>query len=235
MPPHAGRIDIHGNISYAPQEAWVFSGSVKQNILFGQPLNVKRYTRVLNVCALEHDLQQWSDYDNTLVGEKGVILSGKNKNSFLTERAGIRFSLFPGGQRARISLARAIYREADIYLLDDPLSAVDGYVARHLVNYCLKGFLAGKTILLVTHQVQLTRFCDIVYLMNDGKLVSQGTFQDISKAENVAQLLVEDGNGGEMGLVFIDCLNKTLIHNCNLVKGTKMMTTFKVLIWACKN
>ena len=108
------------------------------------------------------------------------------------------FLLFSGGQRARISLARAIYREADIYLLDDPLSAVDVHVAKHLFDSCLKGFLSGKTILLVTHQVQFSRLCDSVYLMNNGKLVAQGTFQDISKAENVAQLLQQDGNEGEM-------------------------------------
>lgn len=79
MPFNSGTIDIHGKISYAPQEPWVFSGSVKQNILFGNPLNVKRYTQVLRVCALEHDLWQWSNSDETLVGEKGVILSGKIK------------------------------------------------------------------------------------------------------------------------------------------------------------
>ena len=72
----AGTIEIHGKFSYAPQEAWVFSGSVKQNILFGQPLDVVRYTRVLRACALEHDLQLWTHYDETLVGEKGVVLSG---------------------------------------------------------------------------------------------------------------------------------------------------------------
>ena len=96
-------------------------------------------------------------------------------------------------------MARAIYREADIYLLDDPLSAVDLHVAKHLFDSCLKGFLSGKTILLVTHQVQFTRFCDSVYVMNDGKLVAQGTFEDISKTDNVAQLLLEDGNTGEVG------------------------------------
>ena len=95
-------------------------------------------------------------------------------------------------------MARAIYREADIYLLDDPLSAVDVHVATHLFDLCLKGFLAGKTILLVTHQVQFSRLCDSVYLMNNGKLVAQGTFQDISKTENVAQLFQQDGNEGEM-------------------------------------
>ena len=84
MPSHAGRIEIHGQVSYAPQEAWVFSGSVKHNILFGQPLDVKRYTRVLRACSLEHDLQQWTFYDETLVGEKGVVLSGKyEKNTYM--------------------------------------------------------------------------------------------------------------------------------------------------------
>ena len=120
------------------------------------------------------------------------------KNPHLTGKVDMRFLFYPGGQRARISLARAIYREADIYLLDDPLSAVDVHVATHLFDSCLKGFLAGKTILLVTHQVQFSRLCDSVYLMNDGKLVAQGNFQDFSKAENVAQLLQQDGNEGEM-------------------------------------
>ena len=122
----------------------------------------------------------------------------KNKKYYNTNRAGIDFLPFPGSQRARISLARAVYREADIYLLDDPLSAVDLHVAKHLFDSCLKGFLSGKTILLVTHQVQFSRLCDSVYLMNNGKLVAQGTFQDISKAENVAQLLQQDGNEGEI-------------------------------------
>ena len=96
-------------------------------------------------------------------------------------------------------MARAIYRDADIYLLDDPLSAVDLHVARHLYNYCLKDFLKGKTILLVTHQVQFTKLCDIIYLMSNGKLVAQGGFQDISKTDYLSQLLPEDGNGGEVG------------------------------------
>ena len=103
--------------------------------------------------------------------------------------------LFSGGQKARISLARAIYREADIYLLDDPLSAVDTHVARHIFSHCVKGFLAGKTVLLVTHQIQFSRLCDGVYLMADGTLTAQGTFQDISKAQNVAEFLTQDDNG----------------------------------------
>ena len=82
MPPHAGKIEIYGKLSYAPQEAWVFSGSVKQNIIFGQPFHMERYKRVLMACALEHDLKQWTYYDETLVGEKGVVLSGKQQKIY---------------------------------------------------------------------------------------------------------------------------------------------------------
>ena len=76
MPTNSGFIDIFGSVSYAPQDTWIFSGSVRQNILFGQPFDEARYTRVLEVCALEYDLKNWDKHDNTLVGEKGVILSG---------------------------------------------------------------------------------------------------------------------------------------------------------------
>ena len=92
-------------------------------------------------------------------------------------------------------MARAVYRKAHIYLFDDPLSAVDPQVAKHLFSQCLKGFLAGKTILLVTHQIQFTRLCDNVFLMDNGSLISQGTFEDFSKAENMLEFLVEDEKG----------------------------------------
>ena len=83
MPPHAGTIKVYGKLSYAPQEAWVFSGSVKQNIIFGQPFHMERYKRVLRACALEHDLKQWIYHDETLVGEKGVVLSGTHKKTYV--------------------------------------------------------------------------------------------------------------------------------------------------------
>ena len=102
MPTHEGKININGTLSYASQEPWVFSGSLRQNILFGQPFDAERYWNVLNVCALTQDIQKFDYGDLALVGERGVSLSG--------------------GQKARVNLARAIYRDADIYLLDDPLS-----------------------------------------------------------------------------------------------------------------
>ena len=102
MPIHKGSIKINGTLSYAAQEPWIFCGTLRQNILFGQAYDGKRYWKVLQVCALCQDIQKFDHSDLTLVGERGVLLSG--------------------GQKARVNLARAIYRNADIYLLDDPLS-----------------------------------------------------------------------------------------------------------------
>ena len=102
MPTCEGNIKINGTLSYASQEPWIFSGSLRMNVLFGQPFDADRYWRVLKACALLQDIQKFDYGDLTLVGERGVSLSG--------------------GQKARVNLARAIYRNADIYLLDDPLS-----------------------------------------------------------------------------------------------------------------
>lgn len=99
-----GNTSVRGPISFADQDAWVFGASVRQNIIFGQKYDRHRYQKVVKVCALESDFQQFPDADQTIVGERGSSLSG--------------------GQKARINLARAVYRQADIYLLDDPLSAV---------------------------------------------------------------------------------------------------------------
>ena len=102
MPIHKGSVKINGTLSYAAQEPWIFCGTLRQNILFGQAYDGERYWKVLQVCALYQDIQKFDHSDLTLVGERGVLLSG--------------------GQKARVNLARAIYRNADIYLLDDPLS-----------------------------------------------------------------------------------------------------------------
>ena len=102
-----GDVKVNGSISYAEQEAWVFGASVRQNILFGEHFDRHRYQRVVRVCALQKDFKQFPQGDQTVVGERGSSLSG--------------------GQKARINLARAVYRQADIYLLDDPLSAVSGH------------------------------------------------------------------------------------------------------------
>ena len=110
----SGSLKLNGSVFYVPQEPWIFTASVRQNILFGKEYNKEKFQRVLKICSLEQDLKLLPERERTQIGEKGINLSG--------------------GQRARIGLARAIYSDAQIYLLDDPLSAVDVNVAKHLFN-----------------------------------------------------------------------------------------------------
>lgn len=121
LPLVDGDLNVTGSVSYAAQQAWIFEGSVKRNILFTEELDDKRYRNVLHVCALERDLELFPHGDETIVGDRGISLSG--------------------GQKARINLARAVYKNADIYLLDDPLSAVDAHVGKHIFEKCIKEFL----------------------------------------------------------------------------------------------
>ncbi|CAG2058954.1 unnamed protein product [Timema podura] len=147
LPLETGSLLVDSDISYASQEPWLFVGSVRQNILFGQPYEKKRYQEVVRVCALERDLQLFPYGDKTIVGERGVSLSG--------------------GQRARINLARAVYRDASLYILDDPLSAVDTHVGKHLFDECIGTYLATKTRILVTHQLQYLKEADMIVILNE--------------------------------------------------------------------
>lgn len=142
-----GEIKIGGHLSYSSQEPWLFGSTVRNNILFGLEYDRQRYRKVVKVCALEPDFEQFPQRDQTMVGERGVSLSG--------------------GQRARINLARSIYREADIYLMDDPLSAVDTHVGKHLFEECIIKHLAGKTRILVTHQLQYLKKADHIVVINE--------------------------------------------------------------------
>lgn len=142
-----GNLDVGGNISYSSQEPWLFASTVRKNILFGQPYERHKYNNVIKVCALERDFELFPYGDKTLVGEKGVSLSG--------------------GQKARINLARAVYRDADVYLLDDPLSAVDTHVGRQLFDNCIVDHLQSKTRILVTHQLQYLKNADLIIVLNE--------------------------------------------------------------------
>lgn len=143
----SGHIEVGGRISYASQEPWVFAATIRQNILFGAPYDKKRYSEVVHACALEKDFKQFADGDQTIVGDRGASLSG--------------------GQKARINLARAVYRDTDIYLFDDPLSAVDIHVSKHLYNICINEYLGGKTRILVTHQVHHLKNADHIIILNN--------------------------------------------------------------------
>lgn len=180
LPLESGQIICNDTISYVSQEPWLFAGSIRQNILFGNALDRKRYKKVIRVCALEADLEQFPDGDETLVGERGISLSG--------------------GQKARICLARAVYKQSGIYLMDDPLSAVDAHVAKHLFELCIgdKGFLGrqGATRILVTHQVHFLVEADWVIVMNDGKIEAQGAPQDLMH-KGIDLVRVSESEGSE--------------------------------------
>ncbi|XP_054155290.1 ATP-binding cassette subfamily C member 4-like [Oppia nitens] len=159
LPVQSGTIQCVGSISYASQEPWNFNNSVRNNILFGNEYNESRYKRVVNVCALDRDFTIFPFGDRTLVGEKGVSLSG--------------------GQKARITLARALYRNSDIVLMDDPLSAVDSSVAEHIFDKCIVDHLSDKIRILVTHQIQFIRKATQILVLNEGKCLAMGTFDEL--------------------------------------------------------
>ncbi|XP_044176120.1 ATP-binding cassette sub-family C member 4-like isoform X1 [Acropora millepora] len=163
LPVISGERKVLGKIGYASQQAWIFSGTVKENIVFGQEFVQDRYLRVIEACALKKDLEVFHSGDSTLVGERGVVLSG--------------------GQKARISLARAVYHNADIYLLDDPLSAVDTQVGCELFDKCILGLLKPKICVLVTHQLQFLKEATSILCLKEGSCVGQGSFSDLSNID----------------------------------------------------
>ncbi|XP_022919142.2 probable multidrug resistance-associated protein lethal(2)03659 [Onthophagus taurus] len=173
LPLLEGDLHVYGSISYASQDPWLFGGSIRDNILFGQPFKSDRYQKVTKVCALERDFSLFQHGDMTLVGERGVTLSG--------------------GQKARINLARAIYKESDVYLLDDPLAAVDTYVAKTLFEDCIMGFLGHKCVILVTNQLQFLRSVDKIYLLENGEIAGSGNYQELQESGlDFAELLDDE-------------------------------------------
>uniref|UniRef100_A0A8C2FJQ2 Uncharacterized protein n=1 Tax=Cyprinus carpio TaxID=7962 RepID=A0A8C2FJQ2_CYPCA len=165
-----GRINIKGSVAFVPQQAWIQNATVMDNILFGSNLDEERYRSVVDACALGPDLDLLPGRDQTEIGEKGINLSG--------------------GQKQRVSLARAVYSSADVYLLDDPLSAVDSHVGKHLFERVIgpTGLLKDKTRILVTHGISFLPYVDeIVVLVNgvvsevgsyDGLRASKGAFSE---------------------------------------------------------
>ncbi|CAL8351305.1 unnamed protein product [Boreogadus saida] len=148
-----------GGFGLATQEPWIQHATVRDNILFGRKYDSVFYQAVVEACALSDDLNVLPQGDRTEVGENGVTLSG--------------------GQKARLALARAVYMEKDIYLLDDPLAAVDAQVAQHLMQKCIMGILRGKTRILCTHRIEFVERADLVVLMDNGTIVKTGTPSEI--------------------------------------------------------
>ena len=178
----SGTITFPGTLVYVPQTPWIFSGTIRENILFGQPYDEPKYNRVTEACALTEDIQRFPDYDQTVVGERGEVLSG--------------------GQKARVSLARAVYADADLYLLDDPLSAVDFKVGQHIFETCIKDLLGGKIRLLTSHQEQHMKEADQVIVLYKGRVLEKGSFTKLQEKgilnTTVDPLYQTVGNDGEL-------------------------------------
>ena len=171
LPGLSGKINLRGVISYTEQQPWIFSGTFRDNILFGRTVNPQRLQEVISSCSLTDDIACFADGDMTVIGERGVTLSG--------------------GQKARVALARAVYQVADIYLLDDPLSAVDVKVGREIFDNCVRGLLSDKIVVLVTHQLQCVKQADWIVVMREGYVRCQGSYEDVLKDEFCQEFLCD--------------------------------------------
>ncbi|CAN6889934.1 unnamed protein product [Brassica oleracea] len=165
-----GQVIVCGSTGYVAQTSWIQNGTVLDSILFGLPMDREKYNEVLNVCCLEKDLEMMEFGEQTEIGERGINLSG--------------------GQKQRIQLARAVYQDCDVYFLDDVFSAVDAHTGSDIfkvtrdkthknLDNCVRGVLKGKTVLLVTHQVDFLHNVDCILVMREGKIVESGRYDEL--------------------------------------------------------
>lgn len=171
----AGLVTVKGHIAYVAQSPWIMNATVKNNILFGAKYDPEFYKRTIEACALSDDLLILPDGDETVVGEKGISLSG--------------------GQKARVSLARAVYSRADVYLLDDVLSAVDEHVGAHIIKQVLSaetGLLASKTRILATNNINVLSQADTITMLSEGRIVEQGTTTEVRNSKGSIYSLIKE-------------------------------------------
>jgi len=174
-----GEVVLHGNVAYVAQSSWVMNASVRENIVFGYRWDPQFYDKTVKACALLEDFASLPDGDQTEVGERGISLSG--------------------GQKARVTLARAVYARADIYLLDDVLSAVDQHVGRHIIDNVLgsNGLLAGKTRILATNSIPVLMEADFVVLLRDNRIIERGTYAQLMAMKGEISALIRTANSEE--------------------------------------
>jgi ABC-type multidrug transport system fused ATPase/permease subunit len=169
-----GSVKIYGSVAYVSQQAWICNATVRDNIIFGKPFDQERYDRVLFASGLLPDLEILAAGDMTEIGERGINLSG--------------------GQKQRVSLARAAYQDADVYLMDDPLSAVDAHVDQHLWEHLIgpKGLLKDKTRLLVTHGISHLEHVDHILVVKEGHITEAGHYKQLMTAKKGFYQLIKD-------------------------------------------
>ncbi|KAJ9547916.1 hypothetical protein OSB04_020459 [Centaurea solstitialis] len=155
-------VGICGSAAYVSQSSWIQSGNIEENILFGNPKDKVKYKSVLHACSLKRDLDLFSHGDQTIIGDRGINLSG--------------------GQKQRVQLARALYQDADIYLLDDPFSAVDAHTGSELFSEYILTALATKTVVYVTHQIEFLPAADLILVLKEGQIIQAGKYDDLLQA-----------------------------------------------------
>jgi len=175
-----GQVITRGKVAYVAQQPWLMNASVKDNILFGHRYDPDFYQKTIDACALKDDFKALPDGDETEIGEKGISLSG--------------------GQKARLALARGVYARADVYFLDDPLSAVDQHVGRHLIDNVLgpQGLLKTKTRVLATNAISVLSQADAITMLRSGRIVETGSYEQVMTAKkDLYNLIMEFGKRNE--------------------------------------
>ncbi|CAL5039010.1 unnamed protein product [Urochloa decumbens] len=170
IPRISGSVEVFGSVAYVSQNSWIQSGTVRDNILFGKPFNKELYEKAIKSCALDKDIENFDHGDLTEIGQRGLNMSG--------------------GQKQRIQLARAVYNDADVYLLDDPFSAVDAHTAAVLFYDCVMTALAEKTVVLVTHQVEFLTETSRILVMEGGQVSQQGKYSELLESGTAFEKLV---------------------------------------------
>ncbi|GBM02676.1 Multidrug resistance-associated protein 7 [Araneus ventricosus] len=200
-------------IGYVSQESWIQQKTVQENILFGKTLNILKYRKVLEACALLDDLELLPHGDRTEVGDKGVTLSG--------------------GQKARIALARAVYQDFDVYLLDDPLSAVDTHVAEHIFSNCIMGILKDKARIMCTHKVQFAEKADYLMVLSEGKVINYAPpnqalqFYSLNEGEDIEDEEKADRSILSDATSFETSLSVTLVQKEEKEEGVIQLKVYK--------
>ncbi|KAF8379122.1 hypothetical protein HHK36_028551 [Tetracentron sinense] len=189
IPKLSGTVKISGTKAYVPQSPWILTGNVRENILFGNPYDSVKYDRTVKACALTKDFEFFACGDLTEIGERGINMSG--------------------GQKQRIQIARAVYQDADIYLLDDPFSAVDAHTGTQLFEECLMGILKDKTILYVTHQVEFLTEADLILVMQNGRIAQAGKFEELLRQNIGFEVLVGAHSQALESILMVKISSKT--------------------------
>ena len=171
---NSSKIFINGSISYVPQTPWIINDTIKGNILFNKEYDEERYNHIIKMCQLEKDIISLTGGDFAEIGNKGVYLSG--------------------GQKIRISIARAVYANSDIYLFDDPLSSLDPSIRNNIFNKVIKEYLKSKTVLIATHALQYIPFMKHVIHMNNGEIDFIGTSQEAMRQDFYMEFINSENN-----------------------------------------